>query len=43
MNSLQGAAGAFQFDKNGDTTLLVISGNVVQDQSYKFVDTLPTR
>ncbi|MFQ5576647.1 MAG: branched-chain amino acid ABC transporter substrate-binding protein [Anaerolineae bacterium] len=43
MGALEGAAGHFQFDKNGDTTLLAVSGNVVRNGAFEFVDTLPIR
>ena len=43
MGIIEGAAGPFQFDEQGDTTLKVISGNVVRNQTFEFIEILPTR
>lgn len=39
----QGAIGTFSFDRNGDTRLIVISGNVVQNGVFKFAKLLTER
>jgi branched-chain amino acid transport system substrate-binding protein len=36
----KGASGEFSFDENGDTTLIVVSGNQVKDGQFKFLQLL---
>ncbi|RME41218.1 MAG: branched-chain amino acid ABC transporter substrate-binding protein [Caldilineae bacterium] len=43
LGTIEGAAGHFQFDEQGDTTLKVISGNIVRNQTFQFMEILPTR
>jgi branched-chain amino acid transport system substrate-binding protein len=40
LGELDGVAGPFTFDTNGDTTVTTISGNVVEDGTFKYLKTL---
>ena len=39
---VDGALGTWKFDKNGDTTMTVMSGNVVENGKFKFATLLGT-
>jgi branched-chain amino acid transport system substrate-binding protein len=38
-----GTAGQFEFDRNGDTTITLVSGNIVQGGVFKFAKVLTGR
>ncbi len=40
MNEFKGTVGTFSFDNNGDTTVTLVSGSVVQDGVFKFAKVL---
>ena len=41
--NFNGAAGQFAFDRNGDTQVILVSGNVVQNGAFKFARLLTER
>lgn len=43
LQTLEGASGPFSFDANGDTTLIIVSGNQVRDGQFNFVQLLPVK
>ncbi len=43
IEDFDGALGSWSFDKNGDTTLRTMSGNIVRNGEFKFVEVLGAR
>lgn len=43
VQSFDGTAGQFEFDRNGDTTITLVSGNIVQGGVFKFAKVLAGR
>jgi branched-chain amino acid transport system substrate-binding protein len=40
LGEMEGAAGCFNFDVNGDTTITTISGNMVRNGAFEYLETL---
>jgi len=40
LGEMEGVAGRFTFDSNGDTTITAISGNVVRNGAFEYLETL---
>jgi hypothetical protein len=38
--TFEGTAGTFQFDRNGDTSAMLVSGSRVQNGTFQFVKSL---
>jgi hypothetical protein len=40
LGDLQGVGGRFTFDINGDTTITTVSGSVVRNGTFEYLETL---